>query len=207
MNGSLSPSLSLPLYLLFLYTLLAACVSECFWKKECYINLSFCMSRNEAIWNVSYEYWKVFGFIFVGKLHYLSHEFLRCGKLYEKSCGYRVICIRCFNLVRRMLDFLPSFISLFRSGQTDIRFFLTLYSLFQSGQCQTGFQRHQTFPPADLSVSAGGEELVQELGQVLVQVELPPLLPLPLPALDEASAVEDVEGIVGEECRTVGWRG
>ncbi|KAL0912826.1 hypothetical protein M5K25_016235 [Dendrobium thyrsiflorum] len=31
--------------------------------------------------------------------------------------------------------------------------------------CQTGFRRHQTFPPADLSVNAGGEERVQELGQ------------------------------------------
>ncbi|KAL0918950.1 hypothetical protein M5K25_011001 [Dendrobium thyrsiflorum] len=65
-----------------------------------------------------------------------------------------------------------------------IHIYLFEIAVAEFQKCQTGFRRHQTFPPADLSVSAGGEELVQELGQVLVQVELPPLLPLPLPALD-----------------------
>ncbi|KAL0928225.1 hypothetical protein M5K25_000097 [Dendrobium thyrsiflorum] len=51
-------------------------------------------------------------------------------------------------------------------------------------KCRSGFRRHQTFPPTDLSVSAGGEALVQELEEVLAQVELPPLLPLPRPVLD-----------------------
>ncbi|KAL0926300.1 hypothetical protein M5K25_002517 [Dendrobium thyrsiflorum] len=49
---------------------------------------------------------------------------------------------------------------------------------------QNESQKRQTCPPADLSVNAGEVELGQELDQVLVQVELPPLLPLPLPVLD-----------------------
>ncbi|KAL0915004.1 hypothetical protein M5K25_015400 [Dendrobium thyrsiflorum] len=53
---------------------------------------------------------------------------------------------------------------------------------FQMYQIES--QKRQTCPPADLSVTAGEVELGQELDQVLVQVELPPLLPLPLPVLD-----------------------
>ncbi|KAL0909987.1 hypothetical protein M5K25_020907 [Dendrobium thyrsiflorum] len=49
---------------------------------------------------------------------------------------------------------------------------------------QIGPQRLQTCLPVGLFVNAGGVELGQELGQVLVQVELPPLLPLPRPVRD-----------------------
>ncbi|KAL0925529.1 hypothetical protein M5K25_003874 [Dendrobium thyrsiflorum] len=51
-------------------------------------------------------------------------------------------------------------------------------------RCRTGSQKIQTYPPSNLFGSAGGVALVQELVQVVVLVELPPLLPLPLPVLD-----------------------
>ncbi|KAL0923968.1 hypothetical protein M5K25_004758 [Dendrobium thyrsiflorum] len=49
--------------------------------------------------------------------------------------------------------------------RTHTYWFETVVAWLQ--MCQTGFRRHQTFPPAGLSVNAGGEERVQELGQDL----------------------------------------
>ncbi|KAL0923957.1 hypothetical protein M5K25_004745 [Dendrobium thyrsiflorum] len=74
-------------------------------------------------------------------------------------------------------------------------------------RCRTESQKLQTCPPADLSGSAGGVALVQELEEVLARLIFLRFFPRLSLFWMEASAVEDVEGIVGEECGTVGWGG